>query len=175
MKKLDIPVAKSRAEFHRNYELHTLAQEIGERWLRRWGFEVERFGEDARYRRVWEAGADKPDAIILHRGVPVALVDWKAKATAHWWMNRRAYQSYLRWEQKRALPAFVVFALFDRAKRKLLTIRFVPLAGAPVVSRRRKTWDRNVVVEIPDDALLPFRRDHFTRSVLVLSRSSRKR
>lgn len=169
MKKLDIQVAKSREAFHRNYRLHDLAQEIGERWLKRWGFGIVRFGEDARYQRLWEAGQDKPDAIVMRSGKPVALLDWKAKSSPQWWMNNRAFRAYLEWENRWHVPAFVAFALFDVERRKLVKFRFAVLARAMITVRRRKAWDRNTVVEFAEDSLKPFRRDHFTRALTAWS------
>lgn len=166
VKKLDIRVAKSRSAFHRNYQLHDLAQMIGERWLKRWGFTVQQFGEDVRHVKVWAAGEDKPDVLVLHRKVPVALVDWKAKSSRRWWLNKRAYDAYRRWETEQQVPAFIAFALFERGKQKLLKFKFVQLSRTRVTIRQHKAWDRNAVVEFPEDTLLPFRRDHFTRAVL---------
>jgi hypothetical protein len=104
----------------------------------RWSFDIVRFGEDARYQRLGEAGHDKPNAVVMRGGKPVALLDWKAKSSPQWWMNNRAFQAYLEWEKRWQVSVLVAFALFDIRKRKLVKFRFAVLSRATVTLRRRR-------------------------------------
>ena len=59
MKNLDFKPAKSTEDFRSNYKLHDIAEFNGKNLLVQWGFKCSDFGEDNRYKKVWEKGEDK--------------------------------------------------------------------------------------------------------------------
>ena len=89
MKKLDFNPSKSTDDFRKNYKLHDIAEYNGKNLLTQWGFKCTEFGEDNRYKKVWEKGEDKPDTIISYNDRS-ALLDWKGKHGSTWLVNERA-------------------------------------------------------------------------------------
>ena len=108
MKKLDFNPSKSTKDFRKNYKLHDIAEYYGRNLLIQWGFSCTEFGEDNRYKKVWEKGEDKPDAIITYNGRS-ALLDWKGKHGSTWLVNERAIKSYKKWKAEIDLPLIVAF------------------------------------------------------------------
>lgn len=145
MEELNFRPHKSKEEFRKNYKLHDAAEECGKNLLIQWGIRFELFGKDRRYEKVWEGGKDKPDLIISYKGKE-ALLDWKGKHSSRWIMNERAYQSYLEWKNKKKMPVFIGFFLFDE-KEKLLENRLAVVGFHIPIPSSKKEWDKNKTVE----------------------------
>ena len=146
MEKLDFRPAKSKSDFRRNYKLHDKAEESGKNLLTQWGIKFSDFGEDKRFERVWEKGADKPDLILELRGNK-AFLDWKGKSKSGWLVNERAYQSYMNWSKKHNMPMFIAFFVFDSGQ-KLTERRFAEINQHTFSASAGKQWDKNKTVEV---------------------------
>ncbi len=145
MKSLDFAPFKSDRDFKKNYKLHDLAEEVGKNLLTQWGVDFRTFGEDNRFRKVWEKGEDKPDLIISF-GKNSAFLDWKGKHKDKFIVNKRAADAYLAWSRKFNIPVIVVFFVFDE-KNKLTDRRFAVLKENGFVPSKEVAWDKNVTVE----------------------------
>ena len=108
MKNLDFNPTKSTDDFRKNYKLHDIAEFNGKNLLTQWGFTCHDFGEDNRYKKVWEKGEDKPDSIISYKDKS-ALLDWKGKHSSTWLVNERAFKSYQKWSKEFGLPVVIAF------------------------------------------------------------------
>lgn len=159
MKKLNFTPAKSKEDFRKNYELHDLAEYHGKNLLTQWGIDFKNFGEDKRYEKVWESGADKPDVVITEHD-KTAFIDWKAKQSSKYLINERAYNSYLGWSEKQNIPVIIVFFMFDD-QRNLTGKKAARLGIHTCVKSKQKQWDKNTTVEFTDE--LP----DFTRQNLI--------
>jgi hypothetical protein len=155
MKKLDFEVIKTTEIFEKNYTLHDIASEIGDKVITTSGFIVKEFGKNRRYERVWEAGEDKPDRIIFKDNKPIFLLDWKAKTRYNYIMNERAYNSYMDASRKLGIPCWVIFFVINIREKKVEDIRCIELNKAKVIERY-KEWDGNIVIRFCEDELISF-------------------
>lgn len=145
MEELDFRPAKSRTAFRSNYKLHDLAERLGKNLLTQWGFEFFTFGQDQRFKRVWEKGKDKPDLILEYKG-NVAFLDWKGKKTGSYLVNERAIKAYEYWRQEFKYPVIIAFLIFNDAN-ELLDRRFAHLSHHKYIRSEGKQWDKNITVE----------------------------
>jgi hypothetical protein len=165
MKKLDIDPFKSKESFRKNYELHDKAAKYGEELLTQWGFDYQEFGRDKRYYRVWEKGEDKPDLILIYENRNIALLDWKAKRTSQFIINKRAYDAYKIWMDKFNLPVLIVFCFFDK-EDKIEKFEFLNLTDAKIYRKSEKVWDKNIVVEF-ESKTISFIKENILKSLRV--------
>lgn len=166
MEELDFNPHKDTGNFRSNYKLHDLAERAGKNLLLQWGFDVKNFGEDKRYERVWENGADKPDVIISYKNKK-ALLDWKGKHKPVWLINKRAFFSYKQWQQKLNLPVFIFFSVFDD-QNNLSDGRIARIDIHSYIFSTSREWDKNETVEFEQD--LPA----FTKANLIRLLSDEK-
>jgi len=159
MKKLDFNPAKSTESFRKNYKLHDLAEINGKNLLTQWGISFKEFGQDNRYKKVWEKGEDKPDVIIEYKGKS-AMLDWKGKHKAKWMLNQRAITAYERWSEVYSLPIIIAFFVFD-LQSNLLQRKFAFLKKHSYFESNGRQWDKNKTVEFNEP--LP----HFTKANIV--------
>ncbi len=145
MKNLDFQPSKSKAEFHKNYKLHDLAEWHGKNLLKQWGIGYSQFGKDKRFEEVWEKGEDKPDGIIEYKAKR-AFIDWKAKSKNEWLANKRAIEAYEKWSKKFDLPVIIAFFVFD-GNNNLLEKRFAFLGKHNYFVSKDKQWDKNQTIE----------------------------
>jgi len=149
MKNLDFNPSKSTKDFRKNYELHDIAEFHGKNLLTQWGFKCSDFGEDNRYKKVWEKGADKPDTIISYKEKS-ALLDWKGKRGARWFVNERAINSYKKWSVEFGLPIIIAFFVIDDEK-KIIKRNFAILNKHEYKTSSGKQWDKNITIEFQND------------------------
>ena len=149
MKNLDFNPSKSTKDFRKNYELHDIAEFHGKNLLTQWGFKCSDFGEDNRYKKVWEKGADKPDTIISYKEKS-ALLDWKGKRGARWFVNERAINSYKKWSVEFGLPIIIAFFVIDDEK-KIIKRNFAILNKHLYKTSSGKQWDKNITIEFQND------------------------
>ena len=152
MKELDFEPIKTREIFLKNYALHDIASKIGDELLKTRGFEVREFGMDRRYERVWEAGEDKPDRIVLRGGKPVCLIDWKGKSSHKYILNQRAYDSYRKVSKRSCIPCWVIFFIIRREEGRIDDVKCVEVNSAKV-TKIYKEWNGNAVVQFSQDSL----------------------
>ena len=149
MKNLDFNPSKTTKDFRKNYELHDIAEFHGKNLLTQWGFKCSDFGEDNRYKKVWEKGADKPDTIISYKEKS-ALLDWKGKRGAKWFVNERAINSYKKWSTEFGLPIIIAFFVINDEK-KIIKRNFAVLNKHEYITSSGKQWDKNVTIEFEKD------------------------
>ncbi|MEN8192338.1 MAG: hypothetical protein ABFS12_05945 [Bacteroidota bacterium] len=149
MKNLDFNPSKSTKDFRKNYKLHDIAEYTGRNLLTQWGFECTEFGEDNRFKKVWEKGEDKPDTIITYNGKS-ALLDWKGKHGSTWLVNERAVKSYKKWSNEFLLPLIVAFFVIDN-EGKIIKRKFAVLNKHTHNLSANKQWDKNRTVEFEKD------------------------
>ena len=149
MKKLDFNPSKSTKDFRKNYKLHDIAEYYGRNLLIQWGFSCTEFGEDNRYKKVWEKGEDKPDAIITYNGRS-ALLDWKGKHGSTWLVNERAIKSYKKWKAEIDLPLIVAFFVVN-IEGKIEKRKFAALNDHSHKESTNKQWDKNKTIEFEKD------------------------
>jgi hypothetical protein len=149
MKNLDFNPAKSTKDFRKNYKLHDIAEFHGRNLLLQWGFKCTEFGEDNRYKKVWEKGADKPDAIISYKDKS-ALLDWKGKRGQYWLVNERAIKAYENWSKEFGLPVVVAFFVIDD-NQKIVKRNFAVLNYHTHKISKNKQWDKNTTIEFQKD------------------------
>lgn len=159
MKKLDFNPSKSTKDFRKNYKLHDIAEYNGRNLLVQWGFSCTEFGEDNRFKKVWEKGEDKPDAIISYND-KTALLDWKGKHGSTWLVNERALNSYQKWSTELKLPLIIAFFVIDMEEKIQLRKFAVLNIHANKVSKKTQ-WDKNKTIEFEKD--LP----DFTKANLI--------
>jgi hypothetical protein len=159
MKKLDFQPAKSTKDFRKNYKLHDMAEAVGKNLLTQWGISHKSFGEDNRYKKVWEKGEDKPDVIITYKGKSVFL-DWKGKHKPLWILNKRAVTAYEKWSEIYSVPVIVAFFVFDKSG-KLIGKKFAFLQKHSYVDSEKRQWDKNETVQFKNE--LP----DFTKAELI--------
>ncbi len=148
MKKLDFKPAKSTESFRKNYKLHDSAEIVGKNLLTQWGISFKEFGQDNRYKKVWEKGEDKPDVIIEYKGKS-AMLDWKGKHKAKWMLNERAITAYEKWSEIYSLPIIIAFFVFD-LHNNLLQRKFAFLKTHKYVELEGRQWDKNKTVEFKE-------------------------
>lgn len=153
MKLLDFDVIKTDDIFQRNYKLHDIACEIGDRLLEKSGLQVMVYGEDRRNERVWEAGKDIPDRIVSKNGKPTALLDYKAKQKELYVINKRAYKGYLECSKRVGLPVWVMFVIIDMNKKSIKNLKLAKLNTCKIVNESTM-WNGNIAVEISPRDLL---------------------
>jgi hypothetical protein len=149
MKKLDFTPAKSTQDFRNNYKLHDIAEYNGRNLLLQWGFNCTEFGEDNRYKKVWEKGEDKPDAIIYYKN-KAALLDWKGKHGSKWLVNKRAINSYKKWSEELGIPVVIAFFVIDN-EGKIIKRNFAVTSKHKYKISQKKQWDKNITVEFAND------------------------
>ena len=149
MKNLDFKPAKSTEDFRSNYKLHDIAEFNGKNLLVQWGFKCSDFGEDNRYKKVWEKGEDKPDAIISYKDKS-ALLDWKGKRSARWLVNERAIKSYKKWSEEFGLPIVIAFFVINN-EQKITKRNFAILNKHIHKVSISKQWDKNTTIEFQKD------------------------
>lgn len=149
MKNLDFTPAKSTNDFRNNYKLHDIAEFNGKNLLTQWGFKCSNFGEDNRYKKVWEKGEDKPDSIISYKNKS-ALLDWKGKRGSKWLVNERAIKSYDKWSEEFGLPVVVAFFVIKDGG-EIIKRNFAILNKHSHSISQRKQWDKNTTIEFQND------------------------
>lgn len=149
MKELDFRPHKSKSDFRKNYKLHDLAEQHGKNLLTQWGVRFKSFGEDRRYQKLWEKGKDKPDQIITINNKQI-LLDWKSKHKPYWILNKRAYDSYLKWGRQLSQKIIIAFFVFDD-DNMLRERRFALIGYHNCKTSEKKQWDKNETVEFKDD------------------------
>lgn len=163
MDKLDFNPAKSGQDFRKNYKLHDMAELAGKNLLTQWGVSFKDFGEDNRYKKVWEKGEDKPDVIISYKGKS-ALLDWKGKRKPFWMLNKRAITAYEKWKDIYSLPIIISFFVFDESNN-LIERRFAYLPFHQYTVSAKRQWDKNETVEF-DKNLPMFSKDQIIHYLL---------
>jgi len=158
MEPLDFKVVKSKETFLKNYELHDWAIATAKPILESWGFQFKLFGEDRRFQEEWEKGRDKPDDFILSKGKKIALVDWKGKNKKFFGMNKRAYDSYLKWSEELELPIFCVIVI----KPGEIKVAELP---QDIISSKRE-YDANITVKFKEENLMDL--ENFKKRLLNL-------
>jgi hypothetical protein len=157
MKNRDFGVIKTESEFLSNYSLHDRAQHIGEKYLKDKGIIYSTFGEDRRFEKVWEAGEDKPDIIIMHPKIaqkPLCLLDWKGKKSQGIRLNKRAYLSYRKIAKKMGIPAIVATAYFNDTN--LTKFIYVDLTDDSIFVGWQTEWDKNVTAILKPESAKDF-------------------
>lgn len=149
MKELNFKPHKSTKDFRKNYKLHDLAEQHGKNLLIQWGFKFIEYGKDKRFEKVWEKGEDKPDLIIEYKDKR-ALLDWKGKHKSIWLVNKRAIDSYKRWEEKLKTPVIICFFLFNN-NNSINKICFALINSHKYQTSKRKEWDKNQTIEFEKD------------------------
>lgn len=149
MEALSFKPFKEKSKFRSNYKLHDLAETHGNNLLTQWGISFIPFGEDRRLEKSWEKGNDKPDIIIEHKG-KFSLLDWKGKKSNKFIANKRAIESYIRWEAKTGMPVFLAFIVFDD-KFSLCDRRIVRLGFHNFIECELLQWDKNETVMFNED------------------------
>ncbi len=149
MKNLDFNPSKSTESFRNNYKLHDIAEFNGKNLLLQWGFKCTDFGEDNRYKKVWEKGEDKPDVIISYKDKS-ALLDWKGKRGAKWLVNERAIKSYQKWSEEFGLPIIIAFFVIND-EQKIVKRNFAVLKLHSHAISKGKQWDKNTTIEFQKD------------------------
>lgn len=157
MEKLSFKPFKEKRKFRSNYKLHDLAESHGNNLLIQWGISFIPFGEDRRLEKFWEKGNDKPDIIIEHKG-KFSLLDWKGKQSNKFIANKRAVESYIRWEEKTGMPVFIAFLIFDE-KLNLCDRRIARLGYHDFSECESLQWDKNKTVMF-DSELPKFTKDN---------------
>lgn len=145
MKKLDFNPHKSKNDFRKNYKLHDLAETTGKNLLVQWGIDFNDFGEDQRYKRLWEKGKDKPDIVFKLNNKPF-LLDWKSKHKSMWILNKRAYDAYKNWGDELSLKVLIAFFVFD-GNNSLVERKFAIIGEHQCKVSKDKQWDKNTTVE----------------------------
>lgn len=164
MEELDFNPSKSTQKFRKNYKLHDLAEQTGKNLLTLWGINFKDFGDDRRFEKVWEKGADKPDAIITHRGKSM-LVDWKGKRKSRWIVNKRAAKAYEGWSKKLNIKVAICFFVFD-CELKIIDRRFAIIGRHSYIESPYKQWDKNVTVEFKNE-LPKLTKQEFVKELLL--------
>jgi hypothetical protein len=159
MKNLNFNPSKSTSNFRKNYQLHDIAEFHGKNLLIQWGFMCTEFGEDNRYKKVWEKGEDKPDAIISYKDKSV-LLDWKGKRGSTWLVNERAFNAYEKWSEEFGLPVVVAFFVIGE-NNELVQRNFAVLGKHTHTLSSKKQWDKNSTIQFQKD--IPT----FTKSNLI--------
>ncbi|MBU0472676.1 MAG: hypothetical protein KKF62_00795 [Bacteroidetes bacterium] len=149
MKNLDFSPIKSTDDFRKNYKLHDIAEFQGKNLLTQWGFKCTEFGEDNRYKKVWEKGEDKPDAIISYKDKS-ALLDWKGKHGATWLINERAFKSYQKWSKEFNLPVVIAFFVIGKTD-EIVSRNFAILNLHTHTLSTHKQWDQNSTIQFQKD------------------------
>jgi len=144
MKPLEIEVQKTTKQFLDNYSKHDLAGIVVRELLKSKGFIVIPYGEDRRFERIWEAGEDRPNALIWKKGAQLIFIDWKGHETRKWILNERAYNSYVDYGAEFNLPVFCIWLVIP--ERKLFYARL------PFRSPKQEFMphDQNYVIEASD-------------------------
>ena len=156
MKEKDFEVIKSEKEFHRNYSLHDIAQEEGEKFIKSLGFIVKPFGEDRRHEAVWEAGEDKPDCIIVSKdNKNICLLDWKGKKSKGFRVNERAYNSYIKISKKLELPLIIASA-FINSNKKIESFSYAIFPDDSAIVGNKQEWDGNITVNFKESSFKDF-------------------
>lgn len=156
MEALNKKVTKTHAQFKRNYDLHDKAVAIAKPQLEALGFGFRTFGEDKRNERVWEAGEDKPDSFILYENKTVGLIDWKGKEKRVFWLNKRAYDSYIQWGKKLNLHVYVIFVVVETKEIKVAELPAKEFEVSNV-------WDKNEVIKLKESELISL--DEFKQKI----------
>jgi len=149
MKNLDFNPSKSTEDFRKNYKLHDIAEFSGKNLLTQWGFTCTEFGEDNRYKKVWEKGEDKPDSIISYKDKS-ALLDWKGKHGSTWLINERAFKSYQKWSIEFSLPVVIAFFVIGQ-NDEIISRNFAVLGIHSHSVSANKQWDKNSTVQFQKD------------------------
>ena len=160
MEKLSFKPFKEKSKFRSNYKLHDHAEFHGNNLLVQWGVSFIPFGEDRRLEKLWEKGNDKPDIIIEYKG-KFSLLDWKGKQSNLFLANKRAVESYIRWEEKTGMPVFLAFLVFDE-KLNLSDRRIARLGFHNFRESENLQWDKNKTIMFKTD--LP----KFTKENLIV-------
>lgn len=147
MKPLDFQPIKDKETFQRNYQLHDAAIKIAKPKLLKLGFKFKKFGEDKRNELVWEKGEDKPDCFLIYDEKIIGLIDWKGKTKKTYWMNKRAYDSYLKWGQQYNLPIFLIIVIVPTQDIKVVQI---PSNNIEI----DRAWNGNLVVKFNENNLM---------------------
>lgn len=116
MKSLETEPIKTGEQFRDNYKKHDLARDIVLAYMKQRHIKVIDYGDDRREERVWEAGKDKPDAIIWHPELQLAFVDWKGHKDDKWMLNERAYDSYIRYSENYEIPIYCLWVILSSEK-----------------------------------------------------------
>lgn len=149
MKELDFNPYKSKDEFRKNYELHDLAEKHGKNLLVQWGIIFQEFGQDLRYKKLWEKGEDKPDLILTIHNKKI-LLDWKGKHSSKWILNKRAFESYKKWSNELSLNVIIAFFVFDKTNN-LIERKFAVIEKHSCIESSQKQWDKNRTVEFSEE------------------------
>jgi len=149
MKNLDFNPSKSTEDFRKNYKLHDIAELSGKNLLTQWGFTCTEFGEDNRYKKVWEKGEDKPDSIISYKDKS-ALLDWKGKHGSTWLINERAFKSYQKWSNEFGLPVVIAFFVIGK-NDEVISRNFAVLGIHSHSVSPNKQWDKNSTIQFQKD------------------------
>jgi hypothetical protein len=159
LKRKDFRVIKTEEQFLRNYKLHDKAEFIGNKILNYYGFDTVPFGEDRRHEEVWEAGEDRPDCFVIKKNdgakKNLCMLDWKAKRSAVYRINERAYRSYNNLIEKLKLKLIIAIAVFQ--KETILSFKYFVLPDRELIRKRKKEWDGNYSVVFNSDKALDFR------------------
>lgn len=145
MEELNFKPKKTKEEFLNNYVLHDIAKKIGEQELKNRGFDLCDYGEDRRGEKVWEAGKDKPDAIIKYLGKELCLIDWKGKnkGDSMGIINVRAFYSYCKISEEKKLPVYL--CVYIGIKQEL---KFVQLFREMDKIEKKTNHDKNQVYDL---------------------------
>jgi len=149
MKNLDFNPQKSTDDFRKNYKLHDIAEFNGKNLLTQWGFTCHEFGEDNRYKKVWEKGEDKPDSIISYKNKS-ALLDWKGKHGSTWLVNERAFKSYQKWSKEFGLHVVIAFFVIGK-NNEIISRNFAVLDIHTCSISAKKQWDKNSTIQFQKD------------------------
>jgi len=116
MKELDFEPIKSKRQFLTNYEKHDEAIKLLKDYLSHTEFSSKPFGEDRRYEHIWEKGRDKPDCQLFSGQTLIALTDVKGHSGSTFMLNKRAYNSYLRWAQLLKVPCYIIWFILKEGR-----------------------------------------------------------
>lgn len=158
MQPLDFEPIKTTAEFLRNYELHDKAVGIVKQYFSQSTLQFYAFGEDNRNKRVWEGGHDKPDFKILYWNQS-AFLDIKGHKNRVFWLNKRAYDSYLEWGKRESLPVYLIWVILNEGR---LFYKQLPFANYHEGYAKKNS---NIIVKVRFNEVKPitfFLRDFHT-------------
>lgn len=142
-KKLDFNVIKTEEQLQELYKKHDIAvREVMNR-LKPRGYSFEPFGMDMRDQRVWAAGEDKPDFFLLKARdqTRLCLCEVKYKTKKKFIVNKRAYDSYLKWSNQ--LKHLVLVFFYVASENDVWYALLGPLYKW---KGEELQWDKNITV-----------------------------
>jgi len=142
MKVLDFEPKKTTAQFLDNYKKHDIALRKVTTYFQQRRFTVIHYGLDKRNERIW--GDDRPDLLIWRNGYWLAFIDCKGHSEDTWFINERAYNTYLDYSRLYQIPIVCIWVNLTTGSMQYAEIPF----DKPI--HDYMPHDRNNVVKTQD-------------------------